>query len=295
MKPYTFTIFAVILLVGLSACGPSRAELDATATQVAAEKSASQTAAAPTATLTPTNTTTPTNTATPTSTPDLTATAIVEATQTTEALIGRIEQELERYGLSADVGRLGWYSEEAITVINDSDNEQGTSQGIADHQSYSDFVLHTNLIGKGEYGCAIILRWEKPEERGLQYRFFITNDRIFYINRSTNFGIEKYEYGGILRIFYFFGTSQSYFSVPSEYMPSRYSSAINTGEEPSNEIVLIANHFTLTVYANGERMDDFNIASRREGYLGVHTYSSSSACTFEDTWVWDLSEQGEED
>ena len=70
MKQRTFYIFAIILFAVLSACGPSQAELDVTATQMAVEESASQTAAAPTATptLTPTNTVVPTNTATPTPT-----------------------------------------------------------------------------------------------------------------------------------------------------------------------------------------------------------------------------------
>ena len=70
MKKPTFYIFAMILFAVLSACGASQAELDVTATQMAVKESASQTAAAPTATptLTPTNTVVPTSTITPTPT-----------------------------------------------------------------------------------------------------------------------------------------------------------------------------------------------------------------------------------
>lgn len=82
MKQHANYIFAVILFVVLTACGPSQAELDATAAQMAVEKFASQTAAAPTVTPTPipTNTTTPTLTATitPTATPISTFTVWLE-------------------------------------------------------------------------------------------------------------------------------------------------------------------------------------------------------------------------
>jgi hypothetical protein len=66
----------VLLLAGvvLSGCGPSQAELDATATQAAAAAFATQTALAPTATPTYTPSPTPTKTPTPTNTPTATPT-----------------------------------------------------------------------------------------------------------------------------------------------------------------------------------------------------------------------------
>jgi hypothetical protein len=67
----------VLLLVGvaLSGCGPSQAELDATATRVSADTFATQTAQAPTSTPTYTPSPTPTKTPTPTLTPTNTPTA----------------------------------------------------------------------------------------------------------------------------------------------------------------------------------------------------------------------------
>lgn len=67
----------VLVMVFLSACGPSEEEQNATATQIAANIFGTQTAEAPTYTPTPlpTETPTPTNTATPTSTPTDTPTA----------------------------------------------------------------------------------------------------------------------------------------------------------------------------------------------------------------------------
>jgi hypothetical protein len=59
-------LFLVVLF--LPACGPSQSEIDATVTQSAANDYATQTANAPTATLTPTLTPTPTDTPTPTPT-----------------------------------------------------------------------------------------------------------------------------------------------------------------------------------------------------------------------------------
>ena len=80
----------IVLSIFLSACGPSQAELDATATQGAADNFATQTAQAPTATATftpsPTATATftpsPTATATPTSTPIPTLTPTPPPTNT---------------------------------------------------------------------------------------------------------------------------------------------------------------------------------------------------------------------
>ena len=70
----------MLLFVILTACGPSQTELDATATQAAADIFATLTAQAPTATPTftpsPTATITPTPTHTPTPTPGLSAVAL---------------------------------------------------------------------------------------------------------------------------------------------------------------------------------------------------------------------------
>lgn len=70
MKSKTPYVLICILMGSLLvACGPSQVELDATSTQIAANIFATQTAAAPTATLTPTPTSEPTRTPTATITP----------------------------------------------------------------------------------------------------------------------------------------------------------------------------------------------------------------------------------
>lgn len=76
MRNASFTIMILLSIVVLiSACGPSQAELDTTATQMTANNFASQTAQAPTVTSTPppslTPTTTPTIAPTPTNTPTI--------------------------------------------------------------------------------------------------------------------------------------------------------------------------------------------------------------------------------
>lgn len=69
----TYLLAALLIIMLISACGPSPAEQAGTATQLAANNNATQTALAPTATSTetptPTATSTPTETATPTLTP----------------------------------------------------------------------------------------------------------------------------------------------------------------------------------------------------------------------------------
>jgi hypothetical protein len=71
-KRSSYLLVLLLVCVALSGCGPSQAELDATATQVSADVFATQTAQAPTST--PTYTPSPTPTMTPTPTATLTAT-----------------------------------------------------------------------------------------------------------------------------------------------------------------------------------------------------------------------------
>lgn len=80
----SLAIISLLISVILSACGPSQAELDATATQVAANIFATQTAQAPTAT--PTFTPSPSPTATPTATPTPTSTPTITPTPTPRLL-----------------------------------------------------------------------------------------------------------------------------------------------------------------------------------------------------------------
>ena len=66
-----FVLVLLVIGIVLSACGPSPAELDATATQASAHIFATQTAQAPTATPTSTPNPTPTARPSPTTTPEL--------------------------------------------------------------------------------------------------------------------------------------------------------------------------------------------------------------------------------
>lgn len=87
MKPENIrltVIGGVAILILLSACGPSQAELDATSTGIAHDNFSTQTAQAPTATNTPTDTPIPTATATATAKPTLTPTTPPTATPTVE-------------------------------------------------------------------------------------------------------------------------------------------------------------------------------------------------------------------
>ena len=92
MKTRNLILLVIFLLGGiLSACGPSQADMDATATQVAGSIFGTQTAQVPTVTLTLTPNPTPTVTLTPTptvtSTPTLTPTATDTPTPTIDPSI----------------------------------------------------------------------------------------------------------------------------------------------------------------------------------------------------------------
>ena len=81
-KRMSFVWICLLTSAILVACGPSQAELDAQATEVAANIFATQTAEAPTPTFTPTSTPTPTFTPTQTPTPTKTPTPTFTPTST---------------------------------------------------------------------------------------------------------------------------------------------------------------------------------------------------------------------
>jgi hypothetical protein len=82
MKREIYVYMLIVLATILAACGPSEAELNSTATQVAADIFATQTALAPTATQTFTPTPTVTPSPTPTVTPSPTRTPTITPTPT---------------------------------------------------------------------------------------------------------------------------------------------------------------------------------------------------------------------
>lgn len=124
LKKEIFLILSMVLFYGLMACGPSQAEIDATATQAAFHNTASQTARSPAPTDLPTATPAPSKTPRPTSTltplpptasptPQPTATEGPQAEeQTMETvhlwLVGVEELNL----LSEDIGIMLWELEE---------------------------------------------------------------------------------------------------------------------------------------------------------------------------------------
>jgi hypothetical protein len=117
----------LILLLALVACGPSQEELDATATQDAANAAATQTAAAPTATPRPTDTPTPQPTDTPTPQPAAPeAETIMTDAQEAMAQVESFHMDME---MSASISQEGVSMEIPISFAADvekSGNMQGT-------------------------------------------------------------------------------------------------------------------------------------------------------------------------
>lgn len=114
--------FVVLLLAvaGLAACGPSQAELDAQATEVAESIFATQTAEAPTATPTPTATPAPTATPIPTETPRPLSDAVLTLDDLPE---GFEEGDAADFGL--EPGGLAYF------VALDSSDESRIESGFA--------------------------------------------------------------------------------------------------------------------------------------------------------------------
>ena len=150
MKRISLLLICFITL--LTSCSPSQDELNATATQDAANRFATQTAAAPTATptFTPTLTSTPTQTPTPTSTP----TSTPEPTATLAPLnLSLTKLDGTWYGLTSEGKEL------EITIKNNGVSAITIGFKIPGCESYSPlgkyygtikYYLHNNTISISE-------------------------------------------------------------------------------------------------------------------------------------------------
>lgn len=288
MNNRTFWILAGLLLAFfLASCGPSQAEINATDTQVARDVFATQTAAAPPPTATPTDTPTPepTSTPTPTDTPaptdtptststptlDLTATAAYEATQAMGVLLEEIDAELQTVNLSTERGRLAWLGSGPTSITLDT---YGTHWWIplGEDVYYSDFVLRADVTWESTSGlatCGFWIRGESTDEDAEHYAF------------------EALRLSGLPA--WIVGYWKDNLPIGGNPHTSR---AIHQELGSTNQYLFVAEGNELAIYVNGESLGKVTISKLREGIIAFYASQESgkTTCTFDNVWVWDLSE-----
>ncbi|HEY45435.1 MAG TPA: hypothetical protein G4O14_01480 [Anaerolineae bacterium] len=234
----------------------------------------------PTHTVPPTLTPTPEPTLTPepthTATPDLAATAAVEATQTIAAVIEEIDAELQEIGYSTEVGSLAWASEapEEITITTYASHDWIP---LAAGRDFSDFVLKAEVTWESTGGlalCGFWFRGESDDEDAPHYKF-----QTIRLSGLPSWDVEYWKYNNWV----------STISPGGRVITTPH---IDQEQGGTNTYILAAEGSVLTVYANGHRLGQVTISTLREGIIAFYASQESgeTTCTFDNAWVWDLSE-----
>lgn len=235
-----------------------------------------------TATPVPTDTPEPTATATPTSTPKPTATATpnvkatagARLTATVEAALPGINDILEDYGYSTDVGHFG-YTHDPLKVTVDTYGEANHMTDFPDVK-FHNFVLHTDVTwntSTGLAGCYIVYRADGDLYRGKQYRLLTVRLQ----------GVPLWGVGA-------FSNERGDALLEDVYLPD---GRLEDTQGSSNKLVIVAEDTKFTFYANGERMGTVLNSQYSEGAIafGAFQESGETTCTYDNTWVWSLDKE----
>jgi hypothetical protein len=267
-----FLISSVMVMLLLTACGAPQPT--STPTSMPTETSLPTETPLPTATATPIPTSTPTLTST--ATPDLTGTAAVEATQTIAAVLEEIDAELQEIGYSTEEGSLAWVGEAAEEITITAYNTHDWIP-LASGQNYSDFILKADVTWESTGGLAICGFWfrgESDDEDAPHYKF-----QTIRLSGLPLWDVEYWKYNGFV----------------SNITPGGYAIStphLDQEQGSTNTYILVAKGTMLTVYANGHRLGQVTISTLREGVITFYNWQESgeTTCTFDNAWVWDLSE-----
>lgn len=224
----------------------------------------------PTATSTPTETPKPTATATP----NVKATAGARLTATVEAALPEINDILEDYGFSTDVGHFG-YTHDSVAVTVDTYQERSHMTDFPDVK-FHNFVLHTDMTwntSSGLAGCYIAYRADGDLQRGKQYRMIMIR-----LQGLPLWGLFKFsnDYGDPI--------------MDDELLPD---GRLEDTQGSTNKIVIVAEDTKFTIYANGERMGTVVNSAFDRGAIafGALQESGKTTCTYDNTWVWSLDKE----
>lgn len=227
----------------------------------------------PTDTLTPTDTPFPTDTPVPpTPTPDVSATGQVSATQTAETVLGEIQKELERVGVPAGEGTLGWLMTEPVSIRVNQHNTTSYSK-IEPPLKAADFVMHTNITWESTGGfilCGIMMRAEPNFDKGEHYRF-----QTIRLSGLPSWDIERWNY------------NQWQATASNIIVDSR---DLDQNNGATNRFTIVARGSVFTVYVNDDKPKNVVESKLKEGYFAFMTWQDTgeTTCTFSDAWIWVL-------
>lgn len=223
----------------------------------------------PEATFTPSPTNTPTPD--PTSTPDTPATAAAAATQTAGNLLTDLDKLLGGSDLPYQEGYLAWRYDDPIEVSMTGPDSKLI--GIDEKLISGNFVLKSEVTwnATGIIVCGVIFRSEPDLVKGRQYQFLFLR-----LSGLPAWAIEFHEFG--------------YFKNSPTNV--QYSSALDQGNNATNEFVLVAYEDQFTMFLNGIRQGRFFDYSKQsaEGnfaFLGSQD-SGEGTCTYENSFIWSM-------
>lgn len=224
----------------------------------------------PTDTPTPLPTDTPAPTDTPT--PDLAATAALIATQTAEALLADITKELERVGVVAGEGSLGWIMSEPVTIKVDTYDTTLFSE-FEPAFNAANYVIHTDITWESTGGlavCGIMMRSEADLENGEQYVF-----QTIRLSGAPRWDIERWNYGDWVA------------TASGQVMSSK---TLDQTNGATNTVTIVAKEGVFTVFVNDDKSKNVLDSKLKEGNFAFMSWQDTgeTTCTFNNAWVWVL-------
>jgi hypothetical protein len=284
MKSYRILSAGLLILVLLAACSPVR-PVEPSAREVTVEIQPTKTlpppteppptdTPEPTATLTPDPTSTPEPTST--ATPDLVATRVAEQAAERDALEADIKAELAELNLDPERGRLAWMNDEPIVIHSDTYNSEA-NKPIGDGAEFSDFVLKADLTWESSGGlviCGFWLRGGSYDQSAAHYLF-----QTIRLSGLPSWDVEYWKY-------------KEWVSTVSPGGQVQSTQHIDQGQGATNTYLFVAEGPLLTIYANGNRLGRMTLSTLSEGVLGSYLWQESgeTTCTWENIWIWDLTE-----
>jgi hypothetical protein len=223
-----------------------------------------------TPTRTPTATPTPAPTNTPSPTPNKTATAGALATATAEAVLAKIDAELQTYDLSTKEGHLGWIHKPVTLKV--SSHWEGKPAVDYPDLTVTDFVIHSDITwesSSGLAGCGFLLRSEADLNKGKQYQFFIMRQAF-----NPLWDIEYYQNGD------FQGSVLWLTDAP----------ALAYASGSTNQVTVIVQKNLIAAYANGQKLGRGVDNRLKQGVTAFLAWQESgeTTCTFTNAWLWVL-------
>lgn len=209
---------------------------------------------------------------TDTPTPDLTATSALVATQTAEVVLADITKELERVGVPAGEGSLGWIMSEPVTTKVDSYNTTLYSE-FEPAFSAANYVVHADITWESTGGwalCGIMMRSEPDFEAGEQYRF-----QMIRLSGRPSWDIERWNYGEWVA------------TASNQIIDSK---SMDQENGATNQTTIVAKEGVFSVFINDDKSKNVLDNKIKEGKFAFMNWQETgeTTCTFSNAWVWVL-------